>query len=505
MAMTVVAALKWWSRAAADRIALIFQGEELTFREVQEQTSRIAHFLHNQGVAKGDRVGIKATNSNRWALAALGVIKAGAVVVPVNDRFTQAEVAKVLDSCGAVALIGQPDDEIAAALDDLAPAVKYLHIDNLQSPAHEVPGWYSTDTELEDLVALIYTSGSTGTPKGVMQTNQSVMGVVFETVVVEEGFGQGKVTLLALPFVFNAGLISGLLTSMVLGGTLIIEESIDPQRALKLIEEHRVSALFGVPFLWESLTSVPEFKDADLSSITSAWVGGSGVPLSLLNKYLEKGVKLRQIYGSSEIGGVATATMEHECMDHPDSCGIGSVFTEIKVVDADGNALGPGEEGEILLRCPGVTAGYYGDPEGTASVYLDGGWLRTNDLGRLDEDGRLTFIDRVKDLIISGGINISPLEIEQAIADIPGVVEVTVVATPDQKFGEAPVAIVSVNQQLTGADVVKHCEEVLADFKLPRYVILRDEPLPRLANGKLAKLKIRSEYQDASERFEKVR
>ena len=505
MAMTVVSALRWWSRAAADRVALMFQGEELTFREVDEQTSRIAHFLHKQGVVKGDRVGIKATNSNRWALAALGIIKAGAVVVPINDRFTHAEVAKVIDSCGAVALIGASEDNIASELPNLVPSVKYLPIDDLQSPKDEVPGWYGTDTELEDLVAILYTSGSTGTPKGVMQTNQSVMGVVFETVVVEEGFGQGKVTLLALPFVFNAGLISGLLTSMVLGGTLIIEESIDPQRSLKLIQEHGVSALFGVPFLWESLTKVPEFKDADLTSITSAWVGGSGVPLSLLNTYLEKGVKLRQIYGCSEIGGVATATMEHECLDHPDSCGIGSVFTEIKVVDSEGNELGPGEEGEILLRCPGVTAGYYGDPEGTASVYLEGGWLRTNDLGRLDEEGRLTFIDRVKDLIISGGINISPLEIEQTIAEIPGVVEVTVIATPDPKFGEAPVAIVTVNQPLSEADVINHCEQKLADFKLPRYVILRDEPLPRLANGKLAKLEIRNTYQDASERFEKVR
>jgi len=329
--------------------------------------------------------------------------------------------------------------------------------------------------------------------------------VIFETLLVEEGYGQGKSSLLALPLAFTPGVVSGIMTTIVTGGTLIIERTVDPVRILRLIEEESVSALFGVPFLWEAMTQVPEFETAKLDSIKSAWVGGAGVPLKLLNQFADKGVKLRQIYGCSEVGGISTATMMYESNDHPDSCGIGSVFSELKVLDANGKECGPGETGEILLRSSGRTAGYYGDPETTKSVYLEDGWLKTNDLGVLDEQGRLTFVDRVKDIIISGGINISPLEIEQAIISLPGVAEVTVIATRDEKFGETPVAIISVTEELTEADVIAHCEEVLADYKVPRYVVIKDEPLPRMSNGKLAKMEIRAQYKDASERFEKVR
>ncbi|GAA4282640.1 long-chain fatty acid--CoA ligase [Brevibacterium daeguense] len=504
MAMTVQSALRWWSQTAGERDALIFEDDRLNYQLVDTWSSRIARRLHEGGVAKGDRVALKAGNSHIWAVTALGIIKAGAVVVPQNPRLTSAEVAKVLDSADSVALIADSSAEEFAEVADLVPALRTFTLDEMAALRSGAPDDFVVETDEEDMVAVIFTSGSTGTPKGAMLTNRSLMGIVFETTLTEAGFGTGATSLLLLPLAFTPGLVTGLLTSTVLGGTLIIERTIDPARALRLIDEHAVTALFGVPFLWEALSRAPEFERASLVSLKTAWVGGAAVPIPMLEKYAAKGVRLRQIYGCSEAGGVSTATLARESGDHPDSCGIGSVFTDVRVVDANGDECAPGQQGEILLRGPGITPGYYGDPETTAEVLKDG-WLCTNDLGVRDEEGRLTFVDRIKDIIISGGINISPIEIEQVIAEIPGVLEVVVIAAPDAKFGETPAAIITVDGDVREADVVAHCEAVLADYKLPRYVIIRDEPLPRLPSGKLAKLEIRDEYADVPGQFEKVR
>jgi fatty-acyl-CoA synthase len=255
------------------------------------------------------------------------------------------------------------------------------------------------------------------------------------------------------------------------------------------------------------MAKAPEFADADLSSLITATVGGAAVPVPLLKKWADKGVTLRQIYGMVEGGGTVTATLTHEAAEHPDSCGIGSVFTEIKVVREDGSETDPGETGQILLRGPSVTPGYWGDPETTAAAIGEDGWLRSGDLGKRDAEGRLTFVDRLKDLIISGGINISPVELEAVIARVPGVEEVAVIAAADEKFGETPAAIVYSTEDpaaLTSA-VVTECDKQVAAYKVPRYVVVQDEPLPRLPNGKISKREIRSEYADLTGRYPKVR
>jgi fatty-acyl-CoA synthase len=250
----------------------------------------------------------------------------------------------------------------------------------------------------------------------------------------------GGTTLLVLPLAFTPGLVWGLSLSAILGTTLVVERSLDPVRAVDLIEQHKVGALFGVPMIFGAIASAPNFAAADLSSLTSAFTGGAPVPVPMLQAWATKGVKLRQIYGMTEAGGVATATLVRDAADHPDTCGTGSVFTEFRVVDAEGNDCPPGENGEIILRGPGMTPGYWNDAETTAQAIRDG-WIRSGDLGTTTEDGRLKFVDRLKDLIITGGINVSPVEIEQVIAGIPGVAEVAVIRAKDEKFGETPAAI----------------------------------------------------------------
>jgi fatty-acyl-CoA synthase len=206
----------------------------------------------------------------------------------------------------------------------------------------------------------------------------------------------------------------------------------------------------------------------------------------------------------TEAGGVATATWPSEAETHPDSCGSGSAFTELKVVRSDGTECDPGEQGEVLLKGPGVSPGYWQDPETTARAFQDG-WLHSGDLGVRDAEGRLTFVDRMKDLIISGGINISPVEIEAVISRIPGVREVSVIAAKDDRFGETPAAIVAADDGVTEAAIVEACGAQMADYKVPRYVVLRRGELPRLPSGKISKRAVRDEYADVAERYAKVR
>jgi fatty-acyl-CoA synthase len=508
VAATVGSALHWWARTKGDDTAIILGEDRLTYRELHDWSGRLARRLADNGIKPGDRVGVLAPNVLQWPVAALAIMKSGAVLVPMNARLKASEIRKVADDSGLSALIAAPNNigsaEDARASDREFSVLGFDVIDTEQSGA---PDDFRIDRAPDEPIAVIFTSGSTGLSKGVILTSQTMLGIVLENTLTEEGFRPGAVSLLVLPLAFTPGLVYGLLITTILGGTLVIEPDFTPSRAVGLIEKHSVQALFGVPLIFEALSRAPEFDGADLSSLQTAIVGGAAVPADLLRRWADKGVLLRQIYGMTEAGGVATATLKAEALEHPDSCGTGSIFTEVRVMGDDGSLLGPGEAGELVVRGPGVTPGYWDDPESTAAAIRDG-WLHSGDLGTCDEQGRVTFVDRVKDLIISGGINISPVELEAAIASLDGVAEVAVIAARDPRFGETPAAIVTVaadGNNLDEAAVVAHCEKVLSDYKVPRYVVLRSEPLPRLPSGKLAKREIREQYHDVAERFTRAR
>lgn len=510
MAATVGSALNWWAKTKGDVVAIRVGDEHLTYRDLHDWSSRLARKLVDSGVSPGDRVGLLSPNLLQWPVVALAVIKAGAVLVPFNARLKPAEIRKVADDAGLSRLISAPGTLAAAEAAAADGAFEVLGFDIVDDVRDDVQGGERDDFRIErapeDPIAVIFTSGSTGLSKGVILTNQTLMGIVLENTLTEEGFRPGTVSLLVLPLAFTPGLVYGLLITTVLGGTLIVEPELKPARAVKLIEEHGVRTLFGVPLIFDSLSRADEFESADLSSLQTAIVGGAAVPQDLLRRWAEKGVLLRQIYGMTESGGVATATLKSEALQHPDSCGSGSIFTEVKVMKEDGSFAEPGEQGELVVRGPGVTPGYWGDQESTAAAIRDG-WLHSGDLGVGDADGRVAFVDRLKDLIISGGINISPVELEAAIASLDGVAEVAVIAAPDPRFGETPAAIITVaaGHDLDEATVVAHCERVLSDYKVPRYVVLNSDPLPRLPSGKIAKREIRDAYRDIAERFAKAR
>lgn len=505
MAATIGSALHWWGRTKGDTPALVVEEETLTYGELDAWTSRVARALAESGVRAGDRVGVLGPNSLEWPVLALGVIKSGAVLVPLNPRLKPAELRQIVDDAGIGTVIAPaPFAETVDATRDLGGDFDHMPFSVFETLRSGEPDDFRVDIAPDEPTAVLFTSGSTGRSKGVICTNQSLLNIVFEASLTEEGLRPGTTTLLVLPLVFTPGLVWGLLMTTVLGGTLVVEKELVPARAARLLGEHKVQALFGVPLIFQAIASAPEFAEADLSSLKTAIVGGAAVPPALLAQWAAKGVSLRQIYGMTEAGGVATATLLSEYEDHPTSCGNGLIFTELKVVGPDGEEVPPGEEGEILLRGPGVTPGYWNEPELTAETLRDG-WLHTGDLGKRDEEGRLTFVDRLKDLIITGGINISPVELERVIGEIPGVKEVVVIAAPDEKFGETPAAIITAAEGVDAGVVIEHCEKMLADYKLPRYVIVSENDLPRLPSGKLARTKVRSDYSDIPSRFPKVR
>lgn len=505
MATSIASALEWWAATKGDRDALVFADESLSYRDLRNWSSRIARHLAGNGVAPGDRVAVLGGNTAEWAAAAFGVIKAGAVLIPLNPRLVAAELHTLLESSGSSVMIADPafTDRLSKVA-DLGSKFDVIDLGALREHQAGPDETFRVEREPDDTLAVMFTSGSTGLSKGVILTNRTLLNISFEATLTEEGLRPGGRTLLLLPFCFTPGLVWGLYMHAVLGSTLVVEAELDPSRAVRRLAEHRIQAIFGVPLIYEVMAKAPEFADADLSSLITATVGGAAVPLPLLKKWADKGVTLRQIYGMVEGGGTVTATLTHEAAEHPDSCGIGSVFTEIKVVRADGAECDPGETGQILLRGPSVTPGYWGDPETTARAIQDG-WLRSGDLGRRDADGRLTFVDRLKDLIISGGINISPVELEAVIARVPGVEEVAVIAAPDEKFGETPAAIVYSSGGLDAAAVLAECDEQVAGYKVPRYVVVRQEPLPRLPNGKISKREIRAEYADLTRHYPTAR
>ncbi|MGW4479274.1 class I adenylate-forming enzyme family protein [Rhodococcus triatomae] len=505
MAATIGSALHWWADTKGDQRALIVDDETLTYRQLQDWSSRVARRIADAGIAPGDRVGVLGPNSITWPVLALGVIKAGAVLVPLNPRLKPAELRKVLDDAGAVMTIAPTEfTEQIEQTRELGTDFQALSFGDFTGLRDGDRDDFRIDRDYDEPVAILFTSGSTGLSKGVVCTNKTLLNIVFEATLTEEGFRPGGTSLLLLPLVFTPGLVWGLVMSVVLGNTLVIEKELNPGRAAKLLGEHRVNALFGVPLVFEAISRTPEFDAADVSSLRTAIVGGAAVAPALLKSWADKGVQLRQIYGMTEAGGVATATTREEAFTHPDTCGTGSIFTELKVVRPDGTDADPGEAGEIVLRGPGVTPGYWNDEESTAQALRDG-WLHSGDLGTLDDGGRVKFVDRMKDLIITGGINISPVEIERVIAGIDGVEEVAVIAATDARFGETPAAIVTVRGDVDATAIVEHCDKVVADYKVPRYVVIRDEPLPRLPSGKLSKTAIRDEYRDVAERFAKVR
>lgn len=504
MSFTVNSALRWWAREMADEVALNVDGQPCSFAELQQWSLRVGAYLTANGVKPGDRVGMIGINSMDYAVLIFALAQIGAVGAPLSYRSTPSEIADAVQDL-TPALVFTDADRRAnaeAALGDAAgEKLRALEaVAGLRQGPAMVPTF---DADPDAPLFIIGTSGSTARPKGVIYTHRMVMTYAAEFAITEPRCGRGSRALSAGPFSSSSGyLLLMQFTSM--GVTSFLESHFKAERALDLLIREKITTFQAAPIFFERIAALPAFADADLSSLYWTQVGGARVSPALLKAWLDKGVVLRQAYGSTEAGGGWGACLD-TAISAPEKCGRGGMFTRYAIRGSDGGFAPPGTVGEILINSPCITVGYWNNPEATTEAIRDG-WLHTGDIGVMDADGNLTFTDRLKDIIISGGLNISAAEVEKAIAEIDGVDEVAVIAAMDQEFGETPLAIVHGDpDRISVSAIIDHCNMRLTNYKVPRYVAVESAPLPRLPSGKLAKPQLRDRYKDAAARLPKVR
>jgi fatty-acyl-CoA synthase len=501
----VTDAFRWWVKARPDAPALSLDDETLTYRELDIWTDQVADALRKRGVGKGSVVGIGGVNTIEWCVAAVSCLKIGAILAPFSYRFTPREISMMIDDCAPMLIL--TDATQRQKLVELLENGKSFEIHDLET----LRGMKVGETKCPPLeadpalpIAIVYTSGTTGRPKGVIYTHQSTLSFITEILFKEPMAPDDFRLLFVLPLFTMGGLFHILLHALSRGGWATLTRSFSPADALNIMVERRISYMPGVPGIWEQISLLPDFQNSDLSHLRFATVGGARVSPKLLQAYFERGVSLRHIYGMTEIGGYGTLPRQQEAQSQPETCGDGSMFTQFRVTREDGTSTEPNEVGQILLRGPAMMPGYWGNDEATKNLIVDG-WIYTGDLGSIDGLGRLTFVDRKKDMIISGGFNISPMEIENVILEHPGIEEVVVIPVPDPRFGETPAAIIHVKGELNIPRLMQSLKTKLADYKVPRYVVPCQEPLPRMLSGKIARRQLLEEYATIPERFERVR
>lgn len=482
-----------------DQPAVVLGDEVLSYGEYKAWSDRVAAKLIADGLQPGDRIAICAANSLAYVALIMGTIRAGGIVNPINFRYTAREITEQCDASEPRFVFADNEFEGNVAASGRAPRlmdeIAALRVGEAARVAH--------DPDPDAPVVIIATSGSTAKPKGVVFTNRSMTAYAANWAVEETSSAAGARVLSLAPLNTSAGFVQ-LMHYTTQGCTIFMLPRFEPLMALRLIERDRITCFGAVPAFFEFIAALPEFANADLSSLRLATAGGARVSRQLLETYKAKGIVIRQIYGQTEIGGNATMMPEHLAMDEPEKCGWGGVFMDLRVVHPDGSDCAPGETGEILMRSPSMMLGYWRNLEETART-IRNGWLYSGDIGTLDDKGMLTFIDRLKDLIISGGLNISAAEVEAVITGFPGIVEAMVIAAPDTKFGETPLAVIHGPEEIDVCALIEHCDANLANYKVPRYVAYSREPLPRLATGKLSKPAVRALYADAHTQLPRVR
>ncbi|MBV9872542.1 MAG: AMP-binding protein [Frankiaceae bacterium] len=475
-------------------------GRRVSFAELHELTRRAAAVCIDRGAKPGDRVGIWAPNTLDWVVAALGALTAGAALVPLNTRYKGEEANWILDRSGAAMTFVSPPflgNDYPAMLgprDNTVVLEASLWADALTDQAGAEVDARIAAISPEDTGDLIFTSGTTGRPKGVVTTHAQTIRV-FDTWSDIVGLRAGDRYLVVNPFFHTFGYKAGIIACLLRGATIIPQAVFDVPVVLDLIESEKVSVLPGPPTLYQSILDAPDRATRDLSSLRLIVTGAAVVPVVLIERLRDE-MSVETIltaYGLTESTGTVTMCRQGDSAETiATTSGRAIPDTEVRVVDETGNALPPGEAGEVVVRGYNVMQGYFEDPEATASTVVDG-WLHTGDIGMLDDAGNLKITDRLKDMFVVGGFNAYPAEIEQMLMSYPGIAECAVVGVPDERLGEVGAAFVvpRPGEVLEPAEIVAWCRERMANFKAPRTVSVVDS-LPRNASGKVLKFELRN-------------
>jgi long-chain acyl-CoA synthetase len=459
-------------RDASATAVLEVSGPSLSYGELWHQAMTVAGGLREAGVERGDRVAIRLGNGLDWVLAFFGSQMLGAVVVPVNTRFTEQEVAYVVEDSGA-GFTFQAEQPL--------PQGEPVAIDDLGS---------------DDLAAIFYTSGTTGFPKGAMTSHANFLANsenAFRCLATERSEGPGISTLVSVPLFHVTGCNSQLIPVLELGGRVeILSGPLDFDGFFEAVGEHGVNQLVSVPAIYHAVVRHPKFAELDVSRVRWISYGGAPISESLVHRIKEAfpGARVGNGFGLTETSSLSTFLPHEEAADHADSVGFAMPVVDLALDEVDPDT----GVGELLVRGPNVVQGYWKKPKESAETFVDG-WLHTGDLGRVDEHGLLHIVDRKKDMINRGGENVYSIEVENVLAGAPGVGEAAVVAVPDEMMGEKVGAVIVPlpGRQLDINAVLDHCRKGLADFKVPQYIATRDDPLPRNPGGKLLKKQLREE------------
>lgn len=482
--------------------ALYFEGRSWTYREFDSAVTTAAHWLLSQGLKPGAHIAAYGTNSDAYLIAFLACSRAGLVHVPINYALTGDELSYLINQSEAEAVLVDPKlaPNIEAITQDLGEIQVLRLRDGNTSLLHAAQGQIDpsdmddlSPTSDGDLLQLLYTSGTTSKPKGAMLSHTALI-CEYVSCVLALDFAADDRPLICMPLYHSAAMHVFMLPYLSVGATITLLPAPDIDGILERIESERIGSLFLAPTVWVPLANHPDLDKRDLSSLKKAQYGASIMPVTVLNRLRERYPDLGfyNCFGQSEIAPLATVLRPEEHAERPASCGQPVFFTEVRVVNANGADVAPGEQGEILYRSPQLCSGYWNKPEETAAAFRDG-WFHSGDLVTRDEAGYITVVDRIKDVINTGGIMVASREVEDAIYTHEAVAEVAVIGKPDDKWIEAITAVIvcQPGHNPSEDDIQTHVREHLASYKIPKQVVFIDA-LPRNQSGKLLKRELRT-------------
>ncbi len=488
------------AQAAADKFgnkeALFFEGQSFSYHQLNEMVEAVAANLSTLGFSKGDVITLYAANSWEWIVSYYAIARLGAVINPVNTMLTPSEIEYVVKDCRAKAIIASQEkvdaimpikgtgdvQEIISFGDDVvAGAVAFNDLLKNDTSAPTV-----NDIDPSSLSTIGYTSGTTGHPKGAMQSHRAV---IVNGAMTSQSHMRGEsdvvVSALPCPHVYANVLMNGM---MMFGTKLVLHKTFDPVAVMDDIASHKATIFDGVPTMYMFMLNNPAFADADLSSLTRCYVGGQTMPVTTM-KAVETGFKvpLIELWGMTEIAGLGSTHPLYGTNKHG-SIGCAIPYCELRIADAEDaqKTMPQGEVGELMVRGPIVMIGYFGDEEKTRETLEPDGWLHTGDLGTMDEDGCVYIVDRKKDMILTGGYNVYPAEIERVLAAHPCVALAAVGKQDDELKGEIAKAYIVLKEGESGdaQDIIAFCREKLAAYKCPRKVQFVSD-VPKTSTGKI--------------------
>ncbi len=486
--------------------AIIFRDQRLSYGTLNQRTNRIANALAARGVGTGDRVALLLLNGNAFIETFFACAKLGAIAVPLNYRLTPAELQFILSDSGSRVLVYHPrfsdlikpirgetalEHGIAVAMpgDDIGADADYEQ--TLRRSPDSEP---DVLVRQQDPLMMMYTSGTTGKPKGALLSHANPTWIAINSMLGDLAVYHHDTVLTVAPLFHIGGLGIYTLPALYMGTKVVLHAEFDPTETLRTVEREQVSVLFLLPAMWQALTLVPDIDDFRLDSLRTLLSGGAPCPIPVIEFFQKRGLQFLEGFGMTETCASACVLGDADAVRKNGSVGKPLIHVQMRIVDEQDRDVPPGETGELVLRGPTLFLEYWNRPDATEEAFRNG-WFHSGDIARQDEEGFYYIVDRKKDMLISGGENVYPTEVEQVLYRHPAVQEVAVIGVPDARWGEVPMALVVARpqQSLTLNELEAFCRDKLARFKTPKHLQLVDA-LPRTATGKILKRELRRQF-----------